>query len=154
VPTDQCEDCEDKESVIAEMLDKLELLQKTVDERGDLDPALDFDLILKNIEELNGILTENQKEIVAQRNAHGNGGVIAKFQAHPVTSLVFYSNGFRLDDRELREFCESHFFFFWQDEFEGQILRRLLFFCSLFLSLISSAKFLSSFLLPPPKIVQ
>jgi hypothetical protein len=58
----------------------------------------DFDLILRNIGDLNGLVSENQHEVVVL-DGHGGQEKSARFEKRKAIAIEFYRDGFKLDNQ-------------------------------------------------------
>jgi uncharacterized coiled-coil protein SlyX len=118
----ECDECKRKEKVIDQLYTKLEGLEQAVESfvSGSAlipqtpkhapsttaskpkvsSPTSSLDLILKNINELNSLITESGKDVeYVAANA-------AQFQKHDVVSLTFYIDGFKVDNNRFRSYEE------------------------------------------------
>ena len=118
----ECDECKRKEKVIDQLYSKLEVLENAVESfvngspmlpktpkhgssmttKGNVgsSPISKLDLILKNINELNSLITETRKDVeyVASNTA--------QFQKHDVVSLTFFKDGFKVDNNRFRAYDE------------------------------------------------
>ena len=73
---------------------------------------VDFDLILRNIADLNRIVTEKDRQVETV-------GRKAAFQKTPIVTIAFYANGFQLDSNRLRGYDEASSAAFLRDLEDG-----------------------------------
>ena len=122
VKSQDCDECKRKEKVIDQLYNKLEVLENAVESfvngsptlpktpkhgssstsKGTMgtSPTSSLDLIMKNINELNNLITETRKDVeyVAANTA--------QFQKHDVVSLTFFKDGFKVDNNRFRSYEE------------------------------------------------
>ena len=138
---EECEECKRKERVIDQLYLKLEALEEAVESfcsSNGLSPktpkhqppptpshfreknvssssasGFNLDVILKNITELNNLITESRKDV---EYLTGNA---AQFQKHDVVSLTFYSDGFKIDNNRFRPYREPASQLFMKDLSDG-----------------------------------
>ena len=131
----ECDECKRKEKVIDQLYSKLEGLETAVESfvTGNAllsqtpkhsvpvasssgkssSPTSNLDLIMKNINELNNLITESRKDVeyVAAKSA--------QFQKHDVVSLTFYIDGFKVDNNRFRPYEEPQSKNFMKDLADG-----------------------------------
>ena len=120
-PTMICDDCKTKDKVIADLHEKMVELEDSIDDlceareesmaikaslqHGEKSksassslqdaggpPNLDLDVLLRNISDLNRLISENQQGVQCE------DGRTAGFHRRSAMTITFYSNGFQLDD--------------------------------------------------------
>ena len=110
--TNGCDECKRKEKVIGQLYEKMEGLEAAVDAfcnkhnspkpLSPLSSDFDLDQIMKNISELNHLVTENERDV---EYVSGGGG--AKFNRASVVALAFYADGFQVDKGRFRLYSET-----------------------------------------------
>ncbi len=128
-----CGECDHKDGIISEMYDKIQHLQRALDQKESIRKAgeekfrkgggkeaakedeVDLDLVLRNIGELNNLLSENARSVdLPPASSPDNSNKVARFKPAPApVSVAFFRNGFRLDrggggggDGRLRAYAE------------------------------------------------
>ena len=135
--TQECDECKRKEKVIDQLYSKLEGLENAVESfvSGNallaqtpkhvpstssaiatgktVSPTSNLDLILKNINELNNLITESRKDVeyVAANTA--------QFQKHDLVSIAFYLDGFKVENNRFRPYDEPASHTFMKDLADG-----------------------------------
>ena len=64
-------------------------------------PIINLDQVIKNMSELNHLVTENEREV----EYDGNGG--ARFNRAAVVAVTFYLDGFTVDRGRFRSYAET-----------------------------------------------
>ena len=89
-----CSECAEKDELIASFS------VKGHEEEDEVKSEPRFDIILRNIADLNRLVTEKERHVSTK-------GQTASFDKAPVVCIAFYSNGFRLDSNRFRPYEET-----------------------------------------------